>query len=123
MRSRGQIEHDDAGRVIGRAGAKYSAVATNLYRAELCERRLEWPQPLAFQIKDCKLAEPSFGIAADDPIRSGTGIGRCTEFPQRHAELSGHWRKRFRCPHGKIEAVEIPPATAIGHEEDCPAVR
>jgi hypothetical protein len=91
-------------------------------RTELRERCLEWPQHLAFQVKYCKLAEPIFGIGADDPIRSGTGIRRCTEFPQRHAKLSGHWRKRFRCPQGKIEAVEIPPTAAIGHEEDCPTV-
>ena len=40
-----------------------------------------------------------------------------------HAELGRHWRKWFRRPRGKIEAVEIPPVAAIGHKEDCPTVR
>ena len=105
MLSRHQVEDDDAGWVIGRAGAKYRAVAISTNRAEVRERCLEWPQHLAFQLKQRKLTEPSFGIRTDDPIRSGTGIRRCTEFPQRRAELGGQWREGFRCPRGKIKVV------------------
>ena len=122
MRARDQIERNDAGRVIGRTGAKDGAVAIDPDRAELRERCLQWPQHPVFQIEHCKLADPSLGIGADDPIRSGTGVCCCTKSPQRYAELSRHWCKRFRCPRGKVEAVEIPPTAAIGHEEDCPTV-
>ena len=73
----GQIERNDAGRMIGGAG-------------ELGERRLERSQRLVFQVKYCKLAEPAHGIGADDPIRSSARIGRCTETPQQRAELSRH---------------------------------
>ena len=91
----GQIERNDAGRMIGGAGAKYGAVAVSMNKTELGERRLERSQRLVFQVKYCKLAEPAHGIGADDPIRSSARIGRCTETPQRRAELSRHWRKWF----------------------------
>src|ERR1700747_2294559 len=92
MRSRGQIEHDDAGRMIGRAGAKYSAVATNLYRAELCERRLEWPQHLAFQIKDCKFAEPALSRDRSEHPVDGTQDGLVSDcripIPDRYQTIA-----------------------------------
>ena len=122
MRSRGEIEHDDAGRVVRRAGAKYGAATGSPHETELCEWCLERSQQLVFQVKHCKLAEPACGIGADDPIWSSARISRCTETPQRHSELGRHWRKRFSCPRGKIKAVEVPPIAAIGHEEDCPTI-
>src|SRR5260370_33007738 len=111
----GQMECEDAGGVVGRAGAKYRAVAASPHETELCEWRLERPQQLVFQVKHCKLAEPACGIGADDPIWSSKRISRCTETPQRHAELGRHWRKRFRRPRRKIEAVELPPVAAVGY--------
>src|SRR5215469_3070882 len=122
MRSRGQIERDDAGRMIRRTSATYGAVAISPHRAELCKRRLEWPWHLVFQVEHRKLAEPACEIGTDDPVGSCTRISRCTEAPQRHAEFGLHWGKWFRCPRFKVEAVEIPPVAAIGHEKDCPAV-
>src|SRR6266566_5032652 len=122
MRSRGEIEHDDAGRVVRRAGAKYRAVAVSPHETELCKWHLERSQHLVFQIKHCKLAEPGCRIGTEDPIWSSARIRRCTETPQRHSELGRHWRKRFSRPRPKIEAVEVPPVAAIGHEEDCPTV-
>src|SRR6266568_5861438 len=119
---RGQIEHDDTGRMIGRASAKYRAVAVSPHKTELCKWRLERSQHLIFQVKNSKLAEPACGIGTDDPIWSSARISRCTETPQRHAELGRHWRKWFRRPRGKIEAVEVPPVATIGHEEDCLAI-
>src|SRR6516225_933937 len=123
MRPRGQIEHNDAGWMMGGAGAKHRAVGGSPQETELCEWRLERSQHFVFQVKYCKLAEPACGIGADDPIWSSARIGRRTETPQRHPELGRHWRKWFRRARGKIETVEIPPVAAIGREEDSPTVR
>ena len=64
-----EIERHDAGRVVGRAGAKHDAVAVRPHRAEFGERAVSSARnaPCA-QIQHRQMAQTRLRVGADDPI-------------------------------------------------------
>src|SRR5205823_9142769 len=54
----GEIETDNAGGMSRRTGAKDDAITSRADRAEFRERRIDWPQATADQIKHGQMAEP-----------------------------------------------------------------
>ena len=117
-----EIEGDDAGGVVGRAGAKHNAGALRPHRAEFGERGIERAECSVGEVQHGQAPEPRLRIGADDPPWAGKGIARHPENPLRRAELRRHRRQRARGSRRQVEVVEIPPARAVGHEREPRAV-
>ena len=118
----GKVEHDDAGGMIGGAGAKHHPITRGPHRAEFRERRVEREQSAVAEVEHGEPPKSGLGTRADDAIGPGEGVGRRRERPLRQSELRRHRRQRPRRPRRQFEAIEVPPAGTIGHEHDARAV-
>ncbi len=62
------------------------------------------------------MVAPGFGVGADELLRRQEGIGRLPEYPLRLTELGLARTERMDAAGARIEAVEVPPAGAVGDE-------
>src|SRR4029077_19962404 len=99
------------------------SIAHSMHRSKFRERRNYRRKTFIRNIQHREAAESSLRISAYDPVRPGESIGRHAEQPLRQSKLRRHRRQRPHRSRCEIEEIKVPPAGAIGHEDDLPAVR
>ena len=107
----------------GDAGAERPDPLLGADRADVGEGQVDRRQGAGSEVDQGQLAQPALDIAAQQPPGAGEGIGRQAEHPLRLAELRRQRQHRLGRAALPVAAIQVPPAGAVGDEDQPAPVR